>query len=162
MSFPFITLQMKVREKIKQANELAAAGKPAEAVAALREIEAIRPIDDIPSTTLLTTYSVLLGQTGDSAKQTHIRELAFGTYQAIAASGDALTPETAIEVIFVEEEYAWLRDKRLSMLKQSLVPGPQRIMDVLHAKDAQGNERDFYFDITRMAKKEKRSIDNHE
>jgi hypothetical protein len=161
-SFPFMTLQMRVRDKIKQANDLAAAGKPADGLAALREIEQIRPIEEIPSPTLLTTYSALLGRIGDFVKQTQIRDLAFGTFQAIAASGDALTPETSIEVLFVEEEYAWLRDKRLTLVQQSLVMGPPRAMDVLHAKDAQGNERDYYFNITRMQKKELQSIANHE
>lgn len=162
MGFPFLTLQQKVHDQVKRATELLGAGKPADALAALREIEAIRPIDEIPSPTLLGTYSALLGQTGDSAKQTRIRELLFGTNQAIAASGDALSPETSIEVIFVEEEYAWLKDKHLTSLHQSLVTTPQRVMDVLHAKDAQGNERDYYFDITRLTKKEKQSIENHE
>ena len=161
-SFPFMTLQQRLHDKIKQASDLAAAGKPAEGLAALREIETIRPIEDIPSPTLLTTYSALLGKTGDSGKQTQIRDLAFGTFQAIAASGDALTPETSIEVMFVEEEYAWLRDKRLTLVHQSLAMGPPRSMDVMRAKDAQGNERDYYFDITRMQKKEMRSIANHE
>ena len=162
MSFPFMTLQQRVRDKIKQANELATAGKPAEGVAALREIETIRPIEEIPSPTLLLTYSSLLGRSGDSVRQTPIRDEAFGVIQAIAASGDGLSPETSIEVIFVEEEYAWLRDKRLTFLRQSLVRTPQRIMDVMHTKDAQGIERDYYFDITRMAKKEKQSLENHE
>lgn len=94
--------------------------------------------------------------------QEHDFDEAFGVIQAIAASGDALSPETSIEVIFVEEEYAWLRDKRLTFLRQSLVRTPQRIMDVMHTKDAQGTKRDYYFDITRMAKKEKQSLENHE
>jgi hypothetical protein len=162
MDFPFLTLQMKVRDQIKQARQLAGTGKPAEALTALREVETIRPIEEIPSPTLLATYSSLLGQTGDSAGQTQIRDLLFGTCQAIAASGDGLTPETSIEVIFVEEEYAWLRDKHLTSLRQSLVPTAQRTMDVLHAKDPEGNERDYYFDITRMAGKEKKSLENHE
>ncbi len=162
MNIPFLTLQQKVRDQMKEASGLAAVGKPAEALAALHQIDKIRKIEEIPSPSLLTMYGFLCGQNGDSAKQTEVRGEAFGVYQAIAQSGDALTPKTAIEVIFVEEEYAWLRDKHLTFLRQSLANLSEGTMDVMHAKDATGVERDYYFNISRLSLKERKSLESHE
>ncbi len=61
-----------------------------------------------------------------------------------------MSPETAVHVIATSEEYAWLRDRKLTMVRQRLEHGSNATFDVLTAKDAEGTERDFYFNITRM------------
>ena len=157
-SFPYLELIGKIGELTKSAYALDARGQSAEALAKLKEVEAIRPIEDIPMTELVALYSLLNGKTGNNQKQRELRALLFGINQAIAHSGDALTPERAIEVIAVEEEYTWLRDKALTRVKQRIQEGPRGKLDVLTARDAGGNERDYYFDIARMFQKSARSL----
>ena len=149
-SFPYLELVGKLGEVMKAAIALEAQGRSADALAKLKEIEAMRPIEEIPMTQVVSLYSLLVGKTGNTEKQRELRALIFGINQAIAHSGDALTPETAIEVIAIEEEYAWLRDRGLTRVRQRLLDTPAGKFDVLTAKDAAGNERDYYFNVSRM------------
>ena len=149
-TFAYLELVAKSREVIGKAIALDRQGKESEALAALAEIEIIRPVEDIPLVDLISVYSVLNGKTGNTQKQLALRGLIFGIVQAIAHSGDGLSPETAVHVIATLEEYGWLRDKKLTLVKQHLLERGNEKFDVLTAKDFNGLEKDFYFNITRM------------
>jgi hypothetical protein len=151
--FPYLELRGQLDDILKKSTELHKSGKLAEAVAALREIERIRPIEDIPTPRLLIWYSFLMGQTGNTEKQTEMRGLIFGVQQAIAHSGDGRTPETAIHVLFIEEEYDWLAEKKLKLKRQALRDIGAEAFDVMSVTDAQGVSSDVYFNITRMRAK---------
>jgi hypothetical protein len=137
--FPYLELQAKIRTALQEAKRMMAT-EPAQAMAALREIETLRPIEDIPSPELLTMYSYLTGRTGNPAKQAALREKLFGIQQAIAHSGDALAADTAIPVLFISEEYEWLRDMRVTRVKQEVVDTANAKFDVITARD-QGKAR---------------------
>jgi hypothetical protein len=147
--FPYLELQAKIRTALQEAKRMMAT-EPAQAMAALREIETLRPIEDIPSPDLITMYSYLTGRTGDPVKQAALREKLFGIQQAIAHSGDALSAGTAIPVLFISEEYEWLRDMRLITVRQEVVDSAGAKFDVITARDQGGQERKYWFDITRM------------
>jgi hypothetical protein len=74
----------------------------------------------------------------------------FGINQVIAHSGDGLSPQTAVHVIAIDEEYAWLKDKRLVRRLQKVLDTSTGRFDVITAKDSAGAEADYYFNITRM------------
>lgn len=63
---------------------------------------------------------------------------------------DGTSPETAIVVSSVAQEYAWLRNHQpgfqLEMQALSEIDG--RPYDVLHCRSDQGELRTFYFDIS--------------
>jgi hypothetical protein len=147
---PYLELVGRIRDAMAKVAQLDTQGKTEEAMSALKEIEAIRPIENIPFPGLIGVYSALNGKLGNSKKQSELRGLLFGINQAIAHSGDALTPQTAVHVIATEEEYSWLADKRLTMKLQKLVDMPFGKFDVLTTRNAAGEERDYYFNITRM------------
>ena len=68
----------------------------------------------------------------------------YGLLASIASTGNGLTPETAMKVISVHEEYSILRELRLNMVEQSLIDGP---MDKMVC-DADGREVIMYFDVS--------------
>lgn len=149
-SFAYLRLTTKIREVIAKVALLDQQGKPVEALAALAEVEAIRPIEEIPIPSLISVYSALNGKIGNTQKQAALRGLLFGINQAIAHSGDGLSPKTAVHVIATSEEYDWLRDRKHVMVKQRMLDIANEKFDVLTAKDASGFEKEFYFNITRM------------
>lgn len=152
-SFIHAELDHEVRERVDEATRLLMAGKPEQALAALRTLESKRPIEEIPTPRLLTLYSLLLGRTGDVARQMDMRGLIFGVQQAIAHSGDALSPATAVHVIFIGEEYEWLREKKLKFLQQALVEVDDQRYDVMTVRDAQGKEVERFFNVTALFKR---------
>lgn len=147
---PYLELVSKVRDALAKVAQLEAQGKSEDAMSALKEIESIRPIESIPIPDLIGAYSALNGKLGNNEKQRELRGLLFGINQAIAHSGDALTPQTAVHVIATSEEYSWLADKRLVRKNQRIVDTPFGKFDVLTTSNAAGEERDYYFNITRM------------
>jgi hypothetical protein len=68
--------------------------------------------------------------------------------QAIAHSGDGSSPETAIHVILVEEEYEWIREKKLKLVKQTLLERDGQRYDVMTVEDAKGVQTQVFFAIT--------------
>jgi hypothetical protein len=147
---PYLQLRDAIDKAIKAAAELDTAGKPQEALARLRELDALRPIEEIPTPGLLGVYSALTGKTGDTRKQAELRGLLFGVLQAIAHSGDGAGPATAIHVLFITEEYEWLREKGLKLVQQSLVDvGPEKF-DAMTVTNAQGEKSTVYFNVTGM------------
>ncbi|WP_332815338.1 DUF4919 domain-containing protein [Ramlibacter sp.] len=149
-SFVYGELVEAVQGAWTEAARLFAAGQPAQALAALRELEKRRPIEDIPTPKLLRMYSLLLGHTGDTARQIDTRGLIFGVQQAIAHSGDGLGPATAVHVILLEEEYDWLREKKLKPERQSLKQIDGQHYDVMTVRDEQGRQLERYFNVTAL------------
>jgi hypothetical protein len=149
-TFPYLDLRGRIGDTMREAAELDRQGKPHEALTRLKSLESIRPVEDIPTTDLISVYSALHGKIGDTRKQQELRGLLFGINQAIAHSGNALTMETAIEVILISEEYTWLSDKKLTRTRQRVQDSNGKKYDVLTAKDSAGQERDYFFDITAM------------
>lgn len=147
---PYLELIDKVKTSIRKATELDLQGTPEQALSALKEVEVLRPIEEVPLPRLISTYSFLNGKVGNNQKQDELRGLLFGINQAIAHSGDALSPETAVHVIAIDEEYTWLGDKHLSRVSQRVLNTPFGKFDVITAKSTTGEGRDYYFNITRM------------
>lgn len=147
---PYLELIDKVRSSIAKASQLDSQGQPEQALAALKDIDAIRPIEDVPMPQLIGLYSFLNGRVGHRDKQNELRGYLFGINQAIAHSGNGLSPETAVHVIATDEEYNWLSDKKLSRVSQKMLDTPFGKMDILTAKNAAGETRDYYFNITRL------------
>jgi hypothetical protein len=148
--FPYLELIEKVKTSIAKAAQLDSQGKTEEAMVVLKEVESIRPIEDVPLPQLISTYSFLNGRLGNTQKQIELRGLLFGINQVIAHSGDGLSPQTAVHVIAIDEEYAWLKDKRLVRRLQKVLDTSTGRFDVITAKDSAGAEADYYFNITRM------------
>jgi hypothetical protein len=64
-------------------------------------------------------------------------------------SGDGWTPETALRVIAVWEEYDVLRCLSLRCVEQALCRTGERVLDCLTVQTDEGSEPfDLYFDIT--------------
>lgn len=76
--------------------------------------------------------------------------LAAGIHQTIVQSGDGRSPATAVEVIATIEEYEWLARRQLTPVRQAVHDIGPRKFDVLTAKNTEGVETDYYFDITRL------------
>ncbi|HEY5801133.1 MAG TPA: DUF4919 domain-containing protein [Burkholderiaceae bacterium] len=147
-SFEYLALFQQLADLSKKAKALDSAGKPQEALATLKELEATRPFEETPVAGFLELASYLSGKNGETERQMRLRELIFGVQQAIAHSGDALSPETAVHVVGTSEEYEWLRDKKLTFVSQRVHQVAPRIFDAMTARDATGNQREYYFDIT--------------
>ncbi|WP_208510788.1 hypothetical protein [Variovorax paradoxus] len=159
-TLPYLRLRSDVPKLVKAARALDAQGRSREALATLRELEAIRPIEDIPTPSLLRTYAILLGRTGEVAKLREINALLFGVEQVIAGSGDGKAPASAIHVLFIEEEYEWLAAKRLKPVRQSLRNAdPAATYDVFTTEDERGGRGEVFFDITRLFAKTNAELD---
>jgi hypothetical protein len=158
MMFPYLELIGKVKTATAKAAQLDLQGKPEEAISVLKEIEVIRPIEGIPLPHLIGMYSFLNGKVGNQQKQIELRGFLFGINQVIAHSGDGLSAKTAVHVIAIEEEYAWLSDKRLNRVTQRVLDTDSGKFDVITAKNATGEVRDYYFNITRMYEKYSQGI----
>jgi hypothetical protein len=146
----FMKLEDALRRAIEAADALIAQRKPAEALQALQAVAAVRALDEIPHVPFLMRLSLVHGDLGQRADQQRLRRQLFGLQQAIAATGDGLSFETAVEAPFIEMEYDWLGDRKLKRSKQSLVHRGDQSFDVMDVVDAQGNASQRYFNITRM------------
>jgi hypothetical protein len=135
---------------LTEATSLEEAGKPREALAKLREIEALRPIQDIPTPQLWKVYGRLAGKTGEDDQQREMNGLLFGVQQAMATSGDARSAATAIPVMFVEEEHDWLVARRLTAKRRALQAHGTEQFNVWGVEEHDGTPHDVYFNITRM------------
>ncbi|GGL47281.1 hypothetical protein GCM10009091_31400 [Pseudomonas brenneri] len=143
-------LRTRLDAVLTEATSLEEAGKPREALAKLREIEALRPIQDIPTPRLWKVYGRLAGKTGEDDQQREMNGLLFGVQQAIATSGDARSAATAIPVMFVEEEHDWLVARRLTAKRRALQAHGTEQFNVWGVEEHDGTPHDVYFNITRM------------
>lgn len=146
----FMKLEDALRRAITAADALIGQRKPAEALQALQAVASVRPLEEIPHVPFLSRLSLVYGDLGQRADQQRLRRQLFGLQQAIAATGDGQSLETAVEVPFVEIEYDWLADRKLKRTKQVLLRQGEASYDVLDVVDAQGNASQRYFNITRM------------
>jgi hypothetical protein len=152
-SFKYLELVKLIDDQYKTAEALARQGRDADALKQLLEIQKLRAIEQIPTPRLLSLYSYLLGRTGDSEKQKQIRGLIFGVQQVIGNSGDGSSPEKAIEVMLVDEEYDLLAVKKWRRVQQKLLDVSGETFDVMTVENAQGQRSDIYFRITRLFRK---------
>ena len=151
-SLDYAKLDSAVRTAMTAADTLLSQRKPAEALQALQRVAELRPLEEIPHVPFLTRLSLAYGETGQRTDQQRLRRQLFGLQQAIAATGDAMSFETAVEVPFIAIEYDWLQDRQLRRTTQRLVHQGDQSFDVLEVVDAQGNTSQRYFNITRMFK----------
>ncbi|MCA8095556.1 DUF4919 domain-containing protein [Burkholderia anthina] len=138
------------RELGKQAMQLAQQGDYSGALAKIREVEKVRPIRDIPIFSLISNYSYLLGKAGNADAQSEMRLYLFGITQDIAHSGDGLSPETAIHVADIGEEYSWLMARKLRLARQALIMKGDSRYDELDTTDVNGSEKKYYFEVTQI------------
>ncbi|WP_176060523.1 MULTISPECIES: DUF4919 domain-containing protein [Burkholderiaceae] len=138
----------------RDALQLAQQGDINGALAKIREVEKIRPIQDIPITDFIAAYSFLLGKSGDVETQMKMRLYLFGINQDIAHSGNGLSQDTAVHIVATSEEYAWVRAKNLRVTRQQLVQNGESRYDLLDAVDASGHSQTFYFEVTQVFNRE--------
>jgi hypothetical protein len=138
----------------REAMQLAQQGDIQGALAKIREVEKIRPIQQIPVFNLISNYSFLLGKSGDLDAQSNMRLFLFGITQDIAHSGDGLKPESAIHVVAISEEYTWLHEKNLRVTGQHLLMDGNSRYDAMDTLDANGNHKTFYFDVSQVFTRE--------
>lgn len=69
---------------------------------------------------------------------------------SVAASGDGRSPETAFEVIHVDEEYELLRDFELVVDRQTLLEHEGHKYDVMECHDDTGETIRVHFNIDRF------------
>lgn len=151
-SLNYDKLEAALRTAVTTFDTLLSQHKPAQALQALQRVAELRPLEEIPHVPFLTRLSLAYGETGQRADQQRLRRLLFGLQQAIAATGDALSFETAVEVPFIAIEYDWLQDRQLRRTTQSLVQRGEQSFDVLEVVDAKGSTGERYFNVTRMWK----------
>lgn len=85
-----------------------------------------------------------LGDMKDYVQHTYF---AYGLMQSILQSGDGQTPETAYQVISVEEEYTVIGDFGAEVVGQSLIEG-EKPCDKMDCKRRSGATFTVYFDVT--------------
>lgn len=146
----FHELELALKEAIEAADGLTAKQQNSEALKALQALSRLRALDEIPHVPLLSRLSYLHGQLGNRAEQQRLRLKLFGLQQAIGATGDGLSFETAVEVPFIVLEYDWLADKKLRSERQALVHQGEKSYDVMDVVDEQGVKSKRYFDVSRM------------
>ncbi len=150
LSYNYMELIQLCQVSTREALRLQQQGDFSGALAKIREIEKIRPIQEIPIFDLISAYSFLLGKAGDANAQSEMRLYLFGISQDIAHSGNGATPESAIHVIAISEEYDWLRVKNLRMTRQSLIKNGNDRYDAIEANDANGHSQTVYFAVTQL------------
>jgi hypothetical protein len=87
---------------------------------------------------------------GRAEQAEHHTATARGLIQAIAATGDGKTPETAFVVISVAEEYIVLMTRGLTKVQQALVTKDGRSYDLMTAQNQSGGTEQLYFNIDRV------------
>lgn len=93
-------------------------------------------------------FSEVYGKLGDTQKQKFHEDVFFGLVDSIIQSGDGKSPETAMTVIEIREEYDVLDVLGFEQESQTLVEKDGKRFDFLVAKNSEtGETRDFYFNI---------------
>ena len=93
-------------------------------------------------------FSEVYGKLGDTQKQKFHEDVFFGLVDSIIQSGDGKSPETAMTVIEIREEYDVLDVLCFEQESQTLVEKDGKRFDFLVAKNSEtGETRDFYFNI---------------
>lgn len=85
----------------------------------------------------------------DPAQADFHRKLWMGLYDSICRSGDGKSPETALTVINIEEEYFFLYVSELIPVKQDLVCVGDKSFDVIEVQDSERDKvKKAYFDVS--------------
>ena len=93
-------------------------------------------------------FSEVYGKLGDTQKQKFHEDVFFGLVDSIIKSGDGKSPETAMTVIDVREEYDVLDVLGFEQDSQSLVEKDGKRYDLIVAKNPEtGETREFYFNV---------------
>jgi hypothetical protein len=87
---------------------------------------------------------------GQAAQAEHHSATARGLIQAIAATGDGKTPETAFVVISVAEEYIILMTRGLKKTRQALISKDGHSYDVMTVETRSGATEQVYFNVDRV------------
>jgi hypothetical protein len=87
---------------------------------------------------------------GQAAQAEHHTATARGLIQAIAATGDGKSPETAFVVISVGEEYVILATRGLKRVQQSLVSKDGHSYDLMTVQNRSGETEQVYFNVDRV------------
>jgi hypothetical protein len=96
---------------------------------------------------VLATCHRRLGQADQAA---HHSATARGLIQAIAATGDGKTPETAFVVISVGEEYIILATRGLKKVQQALISKDGHSYDLMTVQNQSSGTEQVYFNIDRV------------
>ena len=83
---------------------------------------------------------------GDLPSYTYHLGIFYGLLQSITASGDGLTPETALKVVSIHEEYSLIQEIGGKLEKQSLVKGPCDKMEISRKNGKV--KMTLYFDVS--------------
>lgn len=119
------------------------AGRHAQAAQAAEGLLARNWLDIRPHMAAAMAYAA---QDADSAAELH----AFAVRALVGSIGgpkDGRSPEAAMHVIDVAEEYAWLNYHGLRAERQGLGPCARSQCDVFEVKDESGKEFSVYFDV---------------
>lgn len=154
LSFNYPELIQLCNDKIREALQLAQQGDFNGALSKLREVERVRPIQNIPIYGFIESYSFLLGKSGNLDAQQTARLYLFGIAQDIAHSGDGLTPGSAVHVVAISEESAWLRAKKKRLSRQSSISKGDHRFDVIDAIGEDGNTQTYYFEASQVFARE--------
>lgn len=93
-------------------------------------------------------FSEIYGKQGDTQKQKFYEDVFFNLVDSIIRSGDGKSPETAMTVIDIEEEYNVLDVLGFEKESQTLIEKDGKRFDLISAKNPEtGETRDFYFNI---------------
>lgn len=93
-------------------------------------------------------FSEIYGKLGDTEKQQFHEDVFFGLVDSIIKSGDGKSPETAMTVIEIKEEYDVLSVLGFEEDSQTLIEQDGKRFDVIAAQNPEtGETRDFYFNI---------------
>lgn len=149
--YNYFVLEMKLREVLPKVDLLMSQRQYAAAQEALAPLAALRPLDDIPHVGLTMRRLVLMHETGQTVGASQLAVRYALLPRAVAGDRDGLSESTAIEVPFVEFEYAWLSRRGLKREHQQLRQG-ERSYDVLDVIDRDGRRATYYFDVTRLVK----------
>ena len=149
--YNYFVLEAKLREVLAKVDVLMMQRQYAAAQEALVPLAALRPLDDIPHMGLMTRRVVLAQEAGHMAEAGQLAVRRVLLLRAVAGDRDGLTEATAIEVPFIEFEYAWLSRRGLKRENQQLQQG-ERSYDVLDVTDRDGRRATYYFDVTRLFK----------
>lgn len=93
-------------------------------------------------------FSEVYGKLGDTEKQQFHEDVFFGLVDSVIKSGDGKSPETAMTVIEIREEYDVLSVLGFEEDSQTLIEQDGKRFDVITAQNPEtGETRDFYFNI---------------
>jgi Domain of unknown function (DUF4919) len=108
------------------------------------------------------TLAFCAGKAGDKAAEDAGRKIAAGLMKSILASGDGKTPQTALRVVTVWEEYSVLSFLRMHKNVQRLVSVDGHAYDVLEAKrEGQDKVVSIYFRIDGILEQLERKLRPH-